>query len=458
MDLNLEDSNYLNSNVETGYRQSSAFIYAIDELHRQFVDGDIKVISLSNYRKNVELDTPVWYEIIDNTTMHGVPIVNRCRYYTSHYIGSFSYNDARIVIQPRFGAEVFNYLVGYATNLYLPLSASDIEKSNENSYWLIALLWCSMLDKALTKGQIPRSYIRETKNIKHYRGRLDISSHIRANLVDASRFYCNYPKMTSDNTINRTVRYVMRILYDKSLGAIIGKFADYDKRLASLGVQACEVSVRDIDSIIYNKLNIAYFELMQLSKHIIGNNLIQSSSKSNQLGISYFIDIAELWEMYLLKLLQRKLPEYHVYSPNINTSEYLLKEKMREIRPDVIIEKGDRVLMIVDAKYKAYRQFGKYAGENMVQREDLYQMTSYLYHYGNESEHIVGLFTAPTDCSAKQIFAYSAKEYHYIGLVNINIEEAKTLGEIHEKEVDYIKQIKVLLSSVENNLEPYFSD
>ena len=62
---------------------------------------------------------------------------------------------------------------------------------------------------------------------------------------------------------------------------------------------------------------------------------------------------------------------------------------MREIRPDIIIEKNGRKAMIIDAKYKKYSTFG-FTSKNFqaVSRDDLYQMIAYLYHYGSNNENL----------------------------------------------------------------------
>ncbi len=64
--------------------------------------------------------------------------------------------------------------------IILPLGESHLALNNpNNSYWLIALLWKAMLNKALTNAQIPKGYESVTRNQKNYRGRLALSKHIR---------------------------------------------------------------------------------------------------------------------------------------------------------------------------------------------------------------------------------------------------------------------------------------
>ena len=116
--------------------------------------------------------------------------------------------------------------------------------------------------------------------------------------------------------------------------------------------------------------------------------------------------------MYLLKLLQNNLPKkYRVYSPNANFGAKLVEGDMREIRPDILIEENGRVVMVIDAKYKSYTIFGK-TSEFGVQRDDLYQMSTYLYHYGKEDKTIVGIFTSPVACPKNDIHSYKKFFYH----------------------------------------------
>lgn len=444
--LNLQDSD-INGKKTTTYQESSACIRAIDVLSKLFEEGKVTIFNLLKYRPCETFEMPIKYQIETNTTMHGYPMVDVCRYFTSHYVGSFSAENVKVSITPRFVA-VFNYMVGYTTNLYIPISAAEYGRSTCNSAWLIAFIWKAMLNKALTKSQIPKSYIQNTKNLKHFRGRLDLHRHIHANLTNASRSFCTYPKLSIDNTINRTICYTLTLFRRKKVGHILKEFDEYSRKLESFGVTLTPVRSEEIDSIKYNRLNADYSDVMQLSKLIIQNYGAESISSNLHTEFSYFIDIAELWEAYLLKLLQRNLHNYHVFSPNTSLGDYLLENNMREIRPDIIIEREGRVLMVIDAKYKSYRRFGKKAVEG-VQREDLYQMSSYLYHYGKEPESIVGVFSAPVKSEDSCLFSFSSNRLHRIGLVNLEIEEKQDNEQIRQAEKLYIEKIIDILKSIQ---------
>ena len=440
--------------IRSYHGQCAAYMRAVDELQKQINEGKLKTLCLQSYNPQKIFECPVQYEIKSYGTTHNKYVVTNCSFSSSHYIGRFTYGDCSIIVNPRFG-NIFSYLVGYATNLYLPQGDSVFSNNTKNnSYWLIALIWTSLLNKALTEGQIPKEYITIHKNQKHYRGHLCVNKHIHFNICDATKFYCTYKKLSIDNTINRTIRTVYRILKEKGVSAIINEFEAYDKYLESMGVISFIADINQIENIRYTRIIEPYKPVMELSKMILSNYKSEASNKdSTKADISYFIDVAELWEMYLLKLLQKKLPDYTVYSPNSNFGGFLLKDgkdrMIREIRPDIIIEKKGHVKMIIDAKYKNYKQFGN-SSDSGIHREDLYQMTTYLHHYGKKDESIIGVFTSPVKCNEHNIYTYNENRKHKIGLINLDIT-SNDINKIKELEDKYIEKIinelKIVCSS-----------
>ncbi len=355
----------------------------------------------------------------------------------------------KINVTPRFG-KLFSYLLNYATNIYIAPSELNFQSSNrgKGSYWLLGLLWRGMLKKALTEGMIPKEYIKVTENRKSYKGRLNVRAQIRNNIVDSSRFVCNYKKLSLDNTINRTVRYTYKILLENKLDGITKEFFEYDKRLESFGVSNNEVSIGEIAAVRYNKLTAPYESFMRVCKSIICQHKTEEMGFAKN-SFSFFIDIAELWEVYLLKLLKANLPDYNVYSPNSSHGQFLLDNKIREIRPDIIIEKEGRIVMIIDAKYKRYSCLGSTSARG-VSREDLYQMSTYLYHYGKQGETIYGIFTSPfTPDSHIDLHTYSNNPHHHIGLINLSVEGCEDeMAQIKTQESLYINNILERLSQI----------
>lgn len=422
---------------------------AIEEIKKQVDEQKIKSLSLTNrIQDDCLTEYPIWHaQVVEN----GKVVT---KFYTSHYIGFCSVNGVDIVIKPRFG--LFNHLISYACNIYVPNAESRITSNKtSNNYWLIALLWKAVLQRAIAKGQIPKEYKTENKNLRYYKGRLDIAKQIRVNLTDASRFYCSYRKLTSDNTINRAIRYAYKILCDKKMGSVVNDIREYDDRLAMFGVSNSPIDISDIENIKYTRMTEIYRPVMQFCKAIIQQNLSESSIKAqNIVPVAYFIDMAELWEMYLLKKLQVNIPDYDVYSPNLREREFLMEDKYREVRPDLVIadKETGNPRIILDAKYKYYTSFGNNSRKSTVSREDLYQMTTYLHRF-MKTEKGYGIFVSPVNQEKENDVHKIVGCEQSIGLVNLNLHElfddrqSINADEIEKREEIFISKIKSLLES-----------
>lgn len=447
--LILKDSNFEQIPESVNYHNATSYIRAVNELKNQFENGTLECIQLSRYGTRIARDCPIEVEIIDYGVLHGNQVPNKCRFSVSHYIGFYGNKDVCIKIEPRFGNQLLSYFLDYAANVFLPPGELGVSEGRDNPFWLLALLWRSLLKKALTTGQIPKSYIEQCRNLRTYKGRIDINKNLHYNLANQSQFYCKFRTLSLDNTINRSIRHTIRILKRAGLSGLLTDLISYDERLASFDVQDTIVDLTDLDKIRFTKMNIVYRPVVNLCKSILRHDLSAPCGDVKQ-GISYMVDVAELWEMYLLRLLQMNLPEYYVYSPNASSGDYLLEGGLREIRPDIIVERNQRVLLVIDAKYKLYNAIGKYGSPlTNVQREDLYQMNTYLYHYGSQTP-ITGIFTSPVS-GHDEIHSYTHNSLHKIGLVNLNIEGCcYDIAEIKNEEKRYIERIRAILDDVNN--------
>ena len=138
MSLILQDSNFQDGITKRYHEQCAAYMNTVDQLQQKIVDGQLEIVNLQTYNPRSEIESPVWYEIKSYGEKRGYKVVNECHFYSSHYIGRYSHDGYAIIINPRFG-NIFNYLVSYATNIYIPYGQSEISfNTQNNSYWLIA--------------------------------------------------------------------------------------------------------------------------------------------------------------------------------------------------------------------------------------------------------------------------------------------------------------------------------
>ena len=362
-------------------------VRAVAQLNRDTLEGKIEFVSLAGRSGVPPRDLP---EIItpgfDAIQLDEIQNAPQLRFSVSHYVGRYSTRidgaPVSIDIKPRWGAGWLAYLLRYTTGIYLPPDASAANTAqNESAEWLLVLLWRSLFQQALRRFHLPREYRSQPINERFFRGRLDVARHIRVNLTDESRFACVHRPLTPDTLINRTIRFVLKKLEATPHGKLIGDLHAHSERLAGFGVrQPDRVGLDELDRVRYSKMTEGYRPLMQASRAILRRfgSGVQGVTEN---GPSFLVDMAELWENYLQSILTERLPEeYRVYSPNATGGEWLVAGDRRRIRPDIIIEKEGRPVAVLDAKFKRYTQIGKHEAEG-VSRNDLNQMTTYLYHY-----------------------------------------------------------------------------
>jgi 5-methylcytosine-specific restriction enzyme subunit McrC len=404
---------------------------AVDRLNEAIQKGEVPLVSLRGDERPFRSDMPgILSYAVKSTDAAGKRAftITEAHFEVSYFIGTHTTKIGSEVvtlqIQPRWGSGILSYLLQYTTGIYQPPDpAAATAQQKDSAAWLLVMLWKSLFNQALRRCHIPKEYRERKTNDRFFRGRLDVPRQIRENSVDQSRFACVDAPLTLDTTISRTIRHMIRLLAKPgAYPALMRDLAGFEERLAAFGVSEKDVKPADIAKICYTRLSIGYRPLMQASLAILrrfGGSTLQNAASETP---SYFIDLAELWENYLLAILQRYLPsEYRIWSPNETGGTHLLAGEKRAIRPDILIEKSGQIVAVLDAKFKNYTQIGR-CEKGGVSREDLYQMGTYLYHYSGFDRPILGLFVTPTPGAVSpDVETLSHHPLHRLGVVAFDI-------------------------------------
>ena len=103
---------------------------------------------------------------------------------------------------------------------------------------------------------------------------------------------------------------------------------------------------------------------------------------------AYFVCMSRgFFEIYISKLLQQAFPDWSVESPKIEL--YNSKFYDRKIIPDIVIERGNDVL-VFDTKYKTMKFQGrnKY-GMGDLDRSDFFQINTYMSYYEQQNKNLI---------------------------------------------------------------------
>lgn len=81
-----------------------------------------------------------------------------------------------------------------------------------------------------------RQYIERNENIKVLRGRVRMERQIKYNLAHKERLFCQFYELSGDNVHNQVIKYVLRMLLERSIGTIaLRQLAELLMRFDSIG-------------------------------------------------------------------------------------------------------------------------------------------------------------------------------------------------------------------------------
>lgn len=148
--------------------------------------------------------------------------------------------------------------------------------------------------------------------------------------------------------------------------------------VGATGARPALPSRRELDRVRYSPITRPYRRAAELSWQIARNRGLRASATDERTE-GLLIDVAELWELFLVHCARRALGASQVtHGTRLRKGRALLESTVKEgatlgrLFPDLVIGDAAHPHSIIDAKYK------RLADPRGVDREDLYQLTSYL--------------------------------------------------------------------------------
>lgn len=373
------------------------------------------------------------------------------KWYAGRFIGEaiFEFNNTKykIIINPRFGNNQLFRMLEEVYNIRLPHSKNNFEKQNQYQYLikkLIAFLWLNLLSKANKHGIPKNNTIRFYKGTSII-GKLDIRKSILP-LFTEEKVISKYHEKTPDKTITNILKSAYRILkteYSLTNDMISVSSKNAIEQLYSSKIAENHVTENDYNKIQYRDIYLTYKPIVDLSWDILKKRNFGNNKDKNKDGLSFFIDMAEIWEMYLKSILKKKFLKDGWIIRNDKITTYKEKDFRRTLIPDIILEKGVDV-MVWDAKYKRM-EFDYFDYD----RSDFFQIHTYISYFKENKNVIAGGLLYPLSKEFNNIrqeknkanslyseeknkinFIVDGIDYSQINEENIVTEEVKFLDRI----------------------------
>jgi 5-methylcytosine-specific restriction enzyme subunit McrC len=291
------------------------------------------------------------------------------------YVGAVRLPSGRTVRSwPRIDSRNFLYMLAVANSLpdIALLPAAEFDRF-EHLLELVTIYFADLLESRIERG-LYRAYVELDENLPVVRGRIQIAQDIQRNVVTRSRVFCRFGEYSWDVPENQILRYVTRLLAGWPFESEVqGRLQQLDGRLE--GVSCLPHTPEDVDRISYNRLNISYQPLHRLARLFLEEMSLSEAAGSHELP-SFLLDMNALFERFVGTIFEERFPadigrvELQVRTNLGWRSGAFGSLRWGEIRPDVTVRSRNRVLAVLDTKFKRARS-------DVVNNPDVFQVLSY---------------------------------------------------------------------------------
>jgi 5-methylcytosine-specific restriction enzyme subunit McrC len=355
----------------------------------------VHVVGIGNERDE---DEPVVYCERDGT------------WWAGRYVGSLSFAGDRLTIVPRFGINTLRSWLFQVTNIALVESPGELREDEAFIVQLLAIVWARSFVEAARHG-LPalRRDVRFTGNV--IRGRLEVAGSVGLMASGSESVVSVRRERSLDNAVSRAIVAAHAVLR-RWMGPgtedrwLPSRAQDLLPHLQAVtGARPAVPSKLELLRARYTPITASFRPVAELSRQIANRRGLSSDAAPEGRCQGVLLDVAELWELYVLGALRRSATGYDVRHGTLEAiaNEHLLEstvdgQRLGLLKPDAVLLRWREIVGIVDAKYK--RLTPTASSPSGAQREDLYQLAAYLARYGQKNAAVWGALLYPQESEA----------------------------------------------------------
>ena len=242
---------------------------------------------------------------------------------------------------------------------------------------LLIGLFAGRLLVAVRRG-LPRRYVGFEADLKLLRGSLNVVRQVTSLAAKPDMLACRFEELSENTPLNRVLKAaVQRLVGVTRSAANARRLSELAARLEGVGDSPAPLK----EPVRLDRTNASYHDLHQLA-HLLLSGDWQSTTGGEALGFSLLFPMAELFERFVGKLLQRSAVTWSVRLQDRRHSALLDDTgPLFELKPDAVIETPAGPI-VLDTKWK---KLAANDGRKLdVQQSDIYQMLVYGQAYGAE--------------------------------------------------------------------------
>lgn len=267
----------------------------------------------------------------------------------------------------------------------------------------------------LVRGGLARRYITVEENLPYLRGRIQFPQQIRNNVANRARFFVAHDKLSVNRPANRLIHSALAKLTTQVqngenrqlLRELTAAFADVPQAVNLHG----DWREHRVDRSMRH-----YSPVMQWVGLFLFNRGLTTFA-GRHVNLSLLFPMEEVFEDFVTHSFRRYQRHYAVtpqgprkYLTDINGSHAF------QMKPDISLRRGNRVLFILDAKWKRINGFSSNP-KHGIDQADMYQLYAYGNRYGCRTVALVYPRTREFTVPLRYRFRGEANRYDGVALV-----------------------------------------
>lgn len=308
-------------------------------------------------------------------------------WWAGRYVGSLSFEGHSLTIEPRFGLATLRNWLFEATSVVLTDAPGKLREDESFIAQLLASVWGHGFVEAARHGlpALRRDVATKGPTI---RGRLDVPASLRMIAAGGGQVVSIRSERSLDHAASDAIVAAYEVLR-RWLGVPDEQWMPARAKelipnlMAVTGARPRVPTKTELDRIRYTPITAGFAPIAELSRQIANRRGLAAEIDASGETKGVLLDVAELWEMYVLSVLRKAatpLTVTHGTREKAATKKMLHSDVTGQglgtLIPDAILHAGGQVQGLVDAKYKSLHP--SESAPNGPQREDLYQMAAYL--------------------------------------------------------------------------------
>lgn len=308
-------------------------------------------------------------------------------WWAGRYVGSLSFEGHSLTVEPRFGLATLRNWLFEATSVVLTDAPGRLREDESFIAQLLASVWAHGFVEAARHG-LPALRRDVATTGPTIRGRLDVTASLRLIATGGGQAVSIRSERSLDHAASDAIVAAYEVLR-RWLGLpdeqwMPARAKELIPHLMSVtGARPRVPTKAELDRIRYTPITAGFAPIAELSRQIANRRGLAADIDASGETKGVLLDVAELWEMYVLSVLRKAaapLTVTHGTREKAATKKLLHSDitgqGLGTLIPDAILHAGGKVQGVADAKYKSLHPSA--SAPNGPQREDLYQMAAYL--------------------------------------------------------------------------------